>query len=172
MSAFAKARRWPKALIVSKEQTKWKNLRQAAKKHGIAVDMVDRSDLSEYTDEIVDEFQQLFASIDTHASSGIQIEKYALTDELLARAGVDLPDNGKLSETDEQSIGEVFLSSYYRAWLDQPVPGLGGKTPRQAARTNKGVAELERLFEHMQALPTPASMKPDFRQLRKELGMD
>jgi hypothetical protein len=41
---------------------------------------------------------------------------------------------------------------HYRGWLDEPIPALDGKTPREAVRTKRGrerVAELLREIENM-----------------------
>ncbi len=54
-----------------------------------------------------------------------------------------------------------------------PVPTLGGKTPREAARSAKSRRELDLLLRdvenHEQRLPEPARF--DMRRLRRELGL-
>ncbi len=44
-------------------------------------------------------------------------------------------------ELAEEAI-QAVLESHYRQVLDEPIPALGGKSPRQAARTMKGRAEV------------------------------
>ena len=45
------------------------------------------------------------------------------------------------AEVAEQAI-HSFLDNHYRQTLDEPLPILDGKTPRQAARTKKGRAQV------------------------------
>jgi hypothetical protein len=57
-------------------------------------------------------------------------------------------------------------------WLDQPVPALGGKTPRAACRTKEGRREVEILIRTMPDVPTPGgSWSPPREELLKELGL-
>jgi hypothetical protein len=44
-------------------------------------------------------------------------------------------------EVAEQAI-HTFLDDHYRRTLDNPVPALDGKTPRQAAKTKKGRSQV------------------------------
>jgi hypothetical protein len=60
-----------------------------------------------------------------------------------------------------------------RSWLDQSVPALQGKTPRQAARTKRGREQVDLLlrdFERMQSR-APEGMRTDVRLVRAELGL-
>ncbi len=47
-------------------------------------------------------------------------------------------DEANLAIEDEVAIVHAFLDQHYRKILDEPIPMLGGKTPRQAARTRTG----------------------------------
>ncbi len=65
-------------------------------------------------------------------------------------------------------------AEYYQRWLDEPVPALGGLTPRVAAK-RKGAPrkKLDLLlaeFENSEAR-APAAQRFDFAQLRRALGL-
>ncbi len=62
---------------------------------------------------------------------------------------------------------------HWAAWLDRPVPALGGVTPREAARTPLGRERLEALFAEFEARNrhAPPEQRVDLARLRKELGL-
>jgi hypothetical protein len=71
---------------------------------------------------------------------------------------------------------EVMLEykrEYYARWPDEPVPALGGKTPRQAARSKKGRAELDLLLREIENMERRAQGEDafDFTPLREVLGL-
>ncbi|MGH2900175.1 MAG: hypothetical protein ACRDMZ_15985, partial [Solirubrobacteraceae bacterium] len=71
------------------------------------------------------------------------------------------------------SPAETTLRDAYREWLDQPVPSLGGRTPREAARDpegRRGVHVLLKQQENRHARKPIEGLDPD--QLRRELGLD
>jgi hypothetical protein len=56
-------------------------------------------------------------------------------------------------EVEAQVVGE-FYEQHYRRWLDEPVPALGNRSPREAARLKTGrpkVVALLQEFENMAA---------------------
>ncbi|MDY7231312.1 SEC-C metal-binding domain-containing protein [Hyalangium rubrum] len=66
-----------------------------------------------------------------------------------------------------------FKAEHYAAWLDNPLPALKGKTPREAVRTAAGRREVELIlkeFEHGEAL-LPEEERADILALRGELGL-
>ena len=66
-----------------------------------------------------------------------------------------------------------FKSAHYGTWPDHPLPALEGKTPRQAMRTQKGRAKVERLLaelEHNEQANPPAE-RYDVDELRTALGL-
>lgn len=75
---------------------------------------------------------------------------------------------------EERDILREAKREHYRAWLDAPVPALGGKTPRQAVRTAGGRRQVDVLLrsfengEHRMSDGEPF----DFSVLRAELGLD
>jgi hypothetical protein len=75
---------------------------------------------------------------------------------------------------EEEEALQGFREQHYRHWLDEPVPALGGKTPRQAARSRRGLQQVDLLLRTMenneQRVPDHAPF--DFGPLRRELGLD
>lgn len=67
-----------------------------------------------------------------------------------------------------------FQSRYYEAWLDEPIPALGGETPRRAVRTAEGRTKVDELIKEMENLEArrPAEIAFDFGGLRRELKLD
>jgi len=58
-------------------------------------------------------------------------------------------------------------------WPDQPLPALGGKTPRDAARTRRGRAQVDlllRQFEHSEGRLPPGE-RFDISDLRAQLRL-
>jgi hypothetical protein len=50
------------------------------------------------------------------------------------------------SELQAEIIGEVF-ERHYRAWIDAPLPALGGRTPREAAASGDDIATLVQILK-------------------------
>jgi hypothetical protein len=74
-------------------------------------------------------------------------------------------------------VEREFLMPHYERWPDEPVPSLGGKTPKAAVRTKKGrqaVIELLKDFEIHEARKALAEGgEPfDFGFLWKRLGLE
>ena len=64
-----------------------------------------------------------------------------------------------------------------RQWVDESIPALGGMTPRQAVRTPEGrqrVLDLLDYIERQQAShpPPPGMFSPDYRKVKKMLGLE
>jgi hypothetical protein len=78
-------------------------------------------------------------------------------------------------EIARQAVHEV-LDRHYRQTLDQPVPALDGKTPREAARTPAGrrkVVEWLKLIENRSASHAGSPLAEyDFRWMWEELGLE
>jgi hypothetical protein len=95
-------------------------------------------------------------------------------DELRERAACEPPrERPPLGEA-ERAVVQEFLARHYRAWVDDPLPALGGKTPRQAVRTKKGRAAVDEMLKEIEFRE---SQKPDAEQfevatLRRELRLD
>lgn len=91
-----------------------------------------------------------------------------------ARGGKRPPHEADPESTPEMIAAlQQFKARHYAGWLDQPVPALGHRTPRQATKTKKGRRQVDLLLReiehHEQALPP--SERFDFAPLRRELGL-
>ncbi len=80
------------------------------------------------------------------------------------------------AEVAEQAI-HSFLDSHYRQALDEPLPYLDGKTPRQAARTKKGRAQviswLKNLENSEDRRAASQGQQPyDFQWMWREMKID
>jgi len=74
---------------------------------------------------------------------------------------------------EEIEVVREFKKAHYQSWLDDPVPALGGKTPREATRSERGRAEVDlllRTMEHSEQRAAPGA-RFDFAELRRELDL-
>lgn len=72
----------------------------------------------------------------------------------------------------QQAI-QSYKSGHYGTWPDHPLPALDGKTPRQAMRTQKGRAQVERLLADLEynEQASPPGERYDIDELRTALGL-
>jgi len=67
------------------------------------------------------------------------------------------------------------LERTYGNWLDEPIPYLGGKTPRQAAKTARGRELVNRLLKDYENLAERQRREGmptlDFSRFRRELDI-
>ncbi len=65
------------------------------------------------------------------------------------------------------------MRKHWDAWVDQKVPALGNRTPRQAAKTARGRERLEALLSDFErsAERSQSAFVPDIGELRKKLGL-
>jgi hypothetical protein len=73
-----------------------------------------------------------------------------------------------------EKLQREWKQRYYADWLDQSIPALGGKTPREAARSAQGRNALDVLLKDMEnheqrAAPGAAF---DFAEIRRQLGLE
>ncbi|MGH9039568.1 MAG: SEC-C metal-binding domain-containing protein [Acidimicrobiia bacterium] len=92
---------------------------------------------------------------------------------VLSRRG-GAPDGALLDQLDQSAVVVQIQDEMERRWLDEPVPALGGLTPREAAADPTRREQLERLLDSYPDIdPTPAS--PGFglrpQRLRTLLGL-
>jgi hypothetical protein len=64
-----------------------------------------------------------------------------------------------------------------RQWIDDSIPALGGLTPREAVKTPEGRRQVLELIEYsvqMQRMmpKTPGMFAPDYRKVKKMLGLE
>ena len=69
-------------------------------------------------------------------------------------------------------VGSGVKARRYAAWLDQPLPALNHRTPRECVRTAAGRAEVDLLLKDMEHMEQRARGVPfDFSTIRRELGI-
>lgn len=102
----------------------------------------------------------------------------------LMRRGLETQKNKPVNEN-RRDVNEIspeehefvlgLMQEYYRNWVDQPVPALGGKTPRQAVKTRSGrekVRQLLKEFEFGQNYLSNKNASPlDLSEIWHELGL-
>jgi len=59
---------------------------------------------------------------------------------------------GALDPDVAEAVVAQYYASHYRAWVDEPVPTLDGRTPREAARTSERRARVEDLIRGLEGL--------------------
>lgn len=64
-----------------------------------------------------------------------------------------------------------------RQWIDESIPALGGLTPREAVKTPEGRQKVLELIEYsvqmQKRMPqTPGTFAPDYRKVKKMLGLE
>jgi hypothetical protein len=87
------------------------------------------------------------------------------------------PEPSDQTPEDEHALIRQSLENHYQHILDQPIPALGGKSPRAAAKTPKGrekvVAWLKTLENHSAKRPAGDPIgEYDFGWMWRELGVE
>ena len=64
-----------------------------------------------------------------------------------------------------------------RQWIDESIPALGGLPPREAVKTPEGRRRVLELIDHAERMQerikkTPGSFAPDYRKVKKMLGLE
>jgi hypothetical protein len=106
----------------------------------------------------------------------VRRESDRLLEQLLA-AERPPPEPSGLSPEDERALVRQGLDDHYRRVLDEPIPALGGKSPRAAAKTAKGrekvAACLKMLENHSARRPAGDPLgEYDFGWMWQELGLE
>lgn len=70
-----------------------------------------------------------------------------------------------------------FEDRMLRQWIDESIPALGGKTPREAVKTPEGRRQVLALIEDAAQMQkrikkTPGTFAPDYRKVKKMLGLE
>lgn len=84
----------------------------------------------------------------------------------------DLPPDPATPE--ENALIREMKERHYIAWLDDAIPALGGKSPRETARTASGRERVKLLLQGMEDLERTADedARFDVRRLWRELGLE
>jgi hypothetical protein len=84
------------------------------------------------------------------------------------------PPGTDVTDPEAQQALLDFKERYYEDWLDQPLPALDGKSPREAARTKEGRQAVDLLLKDMenQEQRWQPETAMDFSRLRRELDLD
>lgn len=113
-----------------------------------------------------------------HRADSTQDPWQALNEASERRAGAAEDESSRavagLSPDEQSEILAAFYDEHYRAWPDDPLPALGGRTAREAVRDPAGrvvVAALVNTMERLEESKPPAE-RYDFGWLREELGLD
>jgi hypothetical protein len=92
------------------------------------------------------------------------------------RAGPDPGPVATIPPEVEAEIVGAFYAQHYRRWLDEPIPALGGRTPREAARLRAGRSRLVALLQEFENLSARLRLagRPacDFGWMWAELGLE
>jgi hypothetical protein len=79
----------------------------------------------------------------------------------------------EVAPADRAAIANL-AAQHWERWLDERIPALGNKTPRQAAKTPLGRERLEALFSEYawrsESTPATTIMRPDIPALRAHAG--
>ncbi|MDP9191482.1 MAG: SEC-C domain-containing protein [Acidobacteriota bacterium] len=92
----------------------------------------------------------------------------------MAKAAQSVAKKSEGMTPEEEAMLREVKEGHYRDWADTPLPILGGKTPRAAARTAKSRQQLDLLLRDMENSESraPERARFDVRILRRELGLD
>jgi hypothetical protein len=85
----------------------------------------------------------------------------------------ELADERLQQQPEVQAFLREQGERHWEQWLDDRLPALGNRTPREAARTKEGRERLEALFAEFawSVERTPNAMSPDLSSLRAKLGL-
>jgi len=97
-----------------------------------------------------------------------------VTYKATSHAGGNVPPGGP-PMPDKITIIEELQRDYYQGWLDTPIPGLGGKTPRAAAKDVRTrptlLALIADLQMHENAHPVAGGNPADYTWMYAELNL-
>jgi len=83
------------------------------------------------------------------------------------------PREPRVPTAEEQAVVLAFKERHYEQWLDESLPVLDGKTPREAARTKSGRERLTMILNDFELVEShqPESARFDVGTLRRALGL-
>jgi hypothetical protein len=94
-----------------------------------------------------------------------EAEKDRPMDERIAK-----PEPVEITPEIAASIQER-MNKHYMGWIDEPLPVLGGKTPRQACQTEAGRQQVTMLIRTMPDPMGPAPIRAPREAMMRELGL-
>ena len=89
-----------------------------------------------------------------------------------------MPNQLDIPEKEHRAVIHDYMDRHYRDVLDQPIPMLGGESPRDAVRTDSGRVKVADRLKYMEnrtaksAAPGSALANYGFGWLWTELGID
>lgn len=105
-----------------------------------------------------------------------EIEMKSVEEAMAENSAAPTPVRRTVPKRVEREITDRFLRDHYRKWLDDKLPILGGKTPREAARDFDGrenlVALLKELENNEARRARDRETRYDVRWLWRELGIE
>jgi hypothetical protein len=112
----------------------------------------------------IDEIQDFDAMISRHAAGAAESPPSSEHEELMQHPEV------------QAQVAEMF-GRHWESWVDQEIPALGGKTPREAVKTADGREAVEALLKdaergHGQDSFTAEINRKGTRQVREMLGLN
>ncbi|GFP30158.1 hypothetical protein HKBW3S44_00417 [Candidatus Hakubella thermalkaliphila] len=123
--------------------------------------------LGEYIEHLADSFQDVDAAREEWEEKQEKQEKQE-------KEGPRPSKSKDVSPEVQQELRRI-MEEHHQKWIDQPVPALGGKTPREAVRSKRGkkkVEELLKFFENIEERRRRAGESwYDVNKLRKMLGL-
>jgi hypothetical protein len=80
----------------------------------------------------------------------------------------------RVTTAEERAIVREMKERHYARWLNDQIPALEGKTPREAARTKSGRARLKTLLDDLDLSEShlPEDERIDVGKMRRLLGME
>ncbi|HEU4728536.1 MAG TPA: antitoxin Xre/MbcA/ParS toxin-binding domain-containing protein [Kofleriaceae bacterium] len=87
--------------------------------------------------------------------------------------GRSIHARGHVPDREERALIGEYLQGHYGRWIDEPLPALGGATPRETARSPAGRLQVEELVKDIEntSLAMAGGDAVDFTALRRELGL-
>lgn len=79
-----------------------------------------------------------------------EISIRSVEDAMARRGDKPPPRQRTVPKRVEREITERYLESYYREWLDEKIPALDGRSPREAARHAEGREQLVALLKELE----------------------
>jgi hypothetical protein len=120
-----------------------------------------------------DERAEELLALVTEALPGAELVDDEVRSMAEVAASVDPAAEPRHSDVDDPALRQVmaeYIADYERRWLDESIPALGGRTPRDAAADPIGREELEQLLAGFpEPDPDVTGMSPS--RLRRALGL-